>query len=176
MIEHVLDPVKFTNNLVNTLKDSILVIETPSIERIIEFSKQEKCVINILITLKILQILFKNFIIIKSYIDLGRSYFNNEKNYHKQIKNHNINNQNTNESKNFKVFLKKIDLRKKYFNKFFLKNKSKKTWLYGASTSIYDLFNIYDFSNKKLEGILDTDRKNKKYALQFDNKINSFSL
>jgi len=147
VIEHVLDPNKFVNNLNKILKqDSILIVETPSIEKILEYSKtREICHQHInYFSKKSLRILFKNFFIIKSYIDSsGDHTFIMKKNSNKQIKNYYKNEPITKDNKYFKNFLNNIILRKNYFQNFLFKNKSEKTWLYGASTSIYDLFILY---------------------------------
>ena len=175
VIEHVLDPNKFVNNLNKILKqDSILIVETPSIEKILEYSKtREICHQHInYFSKKSLKILFKNFFIIKSYIDSsGDHTFIMKKNFNKQIKNFNKNKPITKENKYFKCFLNNINLRKNYFQNFLFKNKSEKTWLYGASTSIYDLFIVYKINYNKIEGILDTDRKKKNVIFNLPKKL-----
>ena len=76
-----------------------------------------------------------------------------------------------------KIFLKNLKKNIVSLNSFCKKNFKKKVWIYGASSSVNDIFSLYKVKKKFIHGIIDTDINKLKMRLpiQKDLKIIHFS-
>ena len=77
---------------------------------------------------------------------------------------------------NTQKFFKNLHKRKKQLNQFCEINKGKNIWIYGASSSVNDIFSIYDIKKKNIMGIIDTDLEKTKMRIPIQKDIKIHSL
>ena len=176
--KHVIEHVKYLDAFVRNLKkllnkNGILIIETPDLNMIFKKSLTREFILQHLHYFSIftLKKIFKDFSILnyrttKQENSLIVAFSQNQKK--KIVKKYNLNK---------KIFLKNLKKNIVSLNSFCKKNFKKNVWIYGASSSVNDIFSLYKVKKKFIHGIIDTDINKLKMRLpiQKDLKIIHFS-
>ena len=156
VIEHVKDIYEFKNLLSKILKkNGLIIIETPSLEKILQ-----SALTRVFIHQHIWY--FSEFSLSKLFLpfNIYKSKVNESNNLiiafsKKEISN---NKKYSNLNKDIFNFNKQIEKKKNNVKKF-IKNNKNKIYIYGASTQVNDLINVYDVKEKFIINILDADPK-----------------
>ena len=162
VIEHVTDIYKFKNLLSKILKkNGLLIIETPSLEKILQ-----RALTRVFIHQHIWYFsefsLFKIFLPFNIYkskiaksnsliIAFSRGVMRKNKKYRKL-------------DKDIINFSKKIIIKKNNIKKFIKKNKNR-IYVYGASSQVNDLIDVYGVKEKVIVRIIDTDKKKTSFKI-----------
>ena len=173
VIEHVKDLENFIYCLTKLISNQgILFIETPNLEMIFKKSLTREFILQHLhyFSIKTLNKIFKN-LSIKNYKNTKQEnsliVCFSKKKIKSKLKNINLNTQ---------KFFKNLNKQKKQLNQFCEKNKHKNIWIYGASSSVNDIFTIYDIKKKNIMGIIDTDLEKTKMRIPILKDIKIHSL
>ena len=165
--KHVIEHVKYLDNFVENLQkllteDGILIIETPDLDAIFKKSLTREFILQHLHYFSVLTL--KNIFKKLSLVNYSTTKQENSlivaftKKYKKEKKIH------INLRKD--SFLKNLNKKIALLNKFCKNNAKKKIWIYGASSSVNEIFTVFRVKKKFIQGIMDTDMKKIKNKLR----------